>query len=78
MCIFYLIILFFRFPLFGRTKSRLEFNYAVYLLNKNIAQLRWYNGYSTNDLRTTLYNCLVLLQPQSSLYVYIFSFVIET
>ncbi|XP_022182663.1 UV radiation resistance associated protein [Myzus persicae] len=55
------------FPLFGRTKARLEFNYAVYLLNKNIAQLRWYNGYSTNDLRTTLYNCLVMLQPQSSL-----------
>lgn len=67
----------FRFPLFGRAKARLEFNYAVYLLNKNIAQLRWYNGYSTNDLRTTLYNCLVMLQPQSSLYVYVFSTVIR-
>ncbi|XP_050531128.1 UV radiation resistance-associated protein [Daktulosphaira vitifoliae] len=55
------------FPLFGRSKSRLEFNYAVYLLNKNIAQLRWHNGYSTNDLRTTLYNFLVMLQPQSNL-----------
>ncbi|XP_050438446.1 UV radiation resistance-associated protein [Adelges cooleyi] len=55
------------FPLFGRSKSRLEFNYAVYLLNKNIAQLRWYNGYSTNDLRTTLHNFLIMLQPQSSL-----------
>uniref|UniRef100_A0A2S2QRN7 UV radiation resistance-associated protein n=1 Tax=Sipha flava TaxID=143950 RepID=A0A2S2QRN7_9HEMI len=60
------------FPLFGRTKARLEFDYAVYLLNKNIAQLRWYNGYSTNDLRTTLFNCLVMLQPQSSLLVYFF------
>jgi len=55
------------FPLFGRAKARLEFNYAVYLLNKNIAQLRWHNGYSTNDLRTTLFNCLIMLQPQSSL-----------
>jgi len=55
------------FPLFGRSKAKLEFNYAVYLLNKNVAQLRWYHNYSTNDLRKTLYNCLIILQPQSSL-----------
>lgn len=51
----------FRFPLFTRGRDKLQFNYAVYLLNKNIAQLRWYCGISTTDLRTTLPNLETLL-----------------
>jgi len=66
-CILIDFMFFFRFPLFGRSKTKLEFDYAVYLLNKNIAQLRWHHNYSTNDLRKTLYNCLIMLHPQSNL-----------
>ena len=36
--------------------ERTRFEYAVYLLNKNIAQLRWHCEESTPDLRTTLRN----------------------
>jgi len=28
-----------RFPLFGKGKEKYQFNYGVYLLNKNIAQV---------------------------------------
>lgn len=50
-----------RFPLFSRGKDKLQFNYGVYLLNKNIAQLRWYFNLPTQDLRATLPNLNALL-----------------
>lgn len=49
------------FPLFTRGKDRVQFNYAVYLLNKNIAQVRWLHGQNTINLRSTLPNLLDLL-----------------
>lgn len=42
-------------PLFPRGE-RFQFEYGVYLLNKNIAQLRYQHGLSTPDLRQTLPN----------------------
>ncbi|KAJ8681517.1 hypothetical protein QAD02_017309 [Eretmocerus hayati] len=54
------------FPLFARTKDKLQFHYAVYLMNKNIAQLRWYCGLPTSDLRSTLLNLSGLISTQSS------------
>ncbi|XP_011298562.1 UV radiation resistance-associated gene protein [Fopius arisanus] len=58
-----------QFPLFSRSKDKLRFNYGVYLLNKNIAQLRWYCGLTTIDLRPTLINLgsLLNLKPNQSL-----------
>ncbi|OXU25616.1 hypothetical protein TSAR_010175 [Trichomalopsis sarcophagae] len=58
-----------QFPLFARSKDKLQFHYAVYLLNKNIAQLRWYYGLGTTDLRATLPNLsgLVNIKPNHSL-----------
>ncbi|XP_071578467.1 UV radiation resistance-associated gene protein [Temnothorax nylanderi] len=50
-----------QFPLFARSKDKLQFHYAVYLLNKNIAQLRWYCGLPTTDLRATLPNLATLI-----------------
>lgn len=50
------------FPLYAKGKDRMQFNYAVYLLNKNIAQLRWLCGQHTPDLRATLSNLHALLQ----------------
>lgn len=50
-----------QFPLFARGKDKLQFHYAVYLLNKNIAQLRWYCGLPTADLRATLPNLAFLI-----------------
>ncbi|XP_076641381.1 UV-resistance associated gene [Halictus rubicundus] len=50
-----------QFPLFARSKDKLQFRYAVYLLNKNIAQLRWYCGLPTTDLRATLPNLVTLI-----------------
>lgn len=62
----------FRFPLFARSKDKLQFHYAVYLLNKNIAQLRWYCGLPTADLRATLPNLatLINIKPNQMQYVY--------
>lgn len=62
----------FRFPLFARSKDKLQFHYAVYLLNKNIAQLRWYCGLPTTDLRATLPNLatLINIKPNQMQYVY--------
>lgn len=51
-----------RFPLFSRGKDKMQFNYGVYLLNKNISQLLWYSGLNTYDLRATLPNLMTLLQ----------------
>lgn len=50
------------FPLFAKGKDKLQFNYAVYLLNKNIAALRCIHGLSTRDLRCTLLNLEGLLR----------------
>ncbi|XP_071515286.1 uncharacterized protein Uvrag [Panulirus ornatus] len=51
------------FPLYTRGKERekLHFNYGVFLLNKNIAQMRWYCGIPTSDLRSTLLNLSILM-----------------
>lgn len=54
------------FPLFAKGKEKLQFNYGVYLLNKNIAQLRWYCGLTTSDLRATLPNLADLLNLRPS------------
>ncbi|KAJ7426217.1 UV radiation resistance associated protein [Willisornis vidua] len=45
-----------RFPLYPKGGEKLQFEYGVYLLNKNIAQLRYQHGLSTPDLRQTLPN----------------------
>ncbi|GAB6021163.1 hypothetical protein CHUAL_003793 [Chamberlinius hualienensis] len=50
------------FPLFSRGTNKMQFNYGVYLLNKNIAQLRLICGLSTQDLRLTLFNTKALLE----------------
>lgn len=44
------------FPLYIKGKDRMTFNYGVYLLNRNIAQMRCYCNIVTKDLRTTLHN----------------------
>ncbi|KAM9173858.1 UV radiation resistance-associated gene protein isoform 2-T2 [Pangshura tecta] len=44
------------FPLYPKGGERLQFDYGVYLLNKNIAQLRYQHGLGTPDLRQTLPN----------------------
>ncbi|KFQ37153.1 PREDICTED: UV radiation resistance-associated gene protein, partial [Merops nubicus] len=44
------------FPLYPKGGEKLQFEYGVYLLNKNIAQLRYQRGMSTPDLRQTLPN----------------------
>lgn len=49
------------FPLYFKGKRDVYCAYAVYLLNKNIAQLRWYCGLSTPDLRASLPNLVQLL-----------------
>lgn len=51
------------FPLFSRGKERekLHFNYGVFLLNKNIAQMRCYCGILTQDLRPTSSNLSFLV-----------------
>ncbi|XP_069997187.1 UV radiation resistance-associated gene protein [Penaeus vannamei] len=59
------------FPLYTRGKERekLHFQYGVFLLNKNIAQIRWYCGIPTPDLRQTLPNLSALMMKitQSSI-----------
>ncbi|KAK9881429.1 hypothetical protein WA026_016315 [Henosepilachna vigintioctopunctata] len=50
------------FPLFTKGKDRMQFTYGVYLLNKNIAQLRWLYFMHTPDLKLTLPNLLSFLQ----------------
>ena len=50
------------FPLYSRGKERFQFNYALYLLNRNIAQLRFAMGLQTTDLRATLPNLKSLLE----------------
>lgn len=52
------------FPLYYKGKRDVYCAYAIYLLNKNIAQLRWYCGLSTPDLRATLPNLVELLSSR--------------
>ncbi|BES88757.1 UV radiation resistance associated [Nesidiocoris tenuis] len=49
------------FPLYSRGKEKLPFDYGVFLLNKNIAQLRWSCRLKTVDLRPTLSNLAALM-----------------
>ena len=51
-----------RFPLFSKNRERYQFDYGVYLLNKNVAQLRHYCSLPTTDLRATLQNLMTLMQ----------------
>ncbi|XP_031550488.1 UV radiation resistance-associated gene protein-like isoform X2 [Actinia tenebrosa] len=44
------------FPLFTKGKERIQFYYGIFLLNKNIAQLRQYYNLPTPNLRKTLPN----------------------
>nr|XP_039256834.1 UV radiation resistance-associated protein-like [Styela clava] len=51
------------FPLYSRSsKERFLFDYAIYLLNKNIGQMRYILGIQTSDLRPTLFNLKTLLE----------------
>ena len=50
------------FPLFPKGNERVRFDYGVFLLNKNIAQLRWFCGEATSDAKPTLKNLSGLLQ----------------
>lgn len=50
------------FPLYAKGKEKFQFNYGVFLLNKNISQLRLYCGLSTTDLRLTLPNIKSLME----------------
>ncbi|KAL1123920.1 hypothetical protein AAG570_001690 [Ranatra chinensis] len=54
------------FPLYARSKDKYVFDYGVYLLNKNIAQLRWTCGLNTSDLRLTLPNLKTLMTLNKS------------
>ena len=59
------------FPLYFRNKEDVYSKYAVYLLNKNIAQLRWYCGLSTTELRATLPNLHNLLTARLTIPGYV-------
>ena len=55
------------FPLHCQTGSKdkkIAFNYAVYLMNKNISQLRHYMSLKTNDPRATLPNLYTLVEER--------------
>ncbi|KAL8574210.1 hypothetical protein ACOMHN_066393 [Nucella lapillus] len=49
------------FPLYSKGKDKNHFNYGVFLLNKNISQLRYQCSIPTLDLRQTLQNLLTLM-----------------
>lgn len=49
------------FPLFAKGSEEYRLEYGVYLLNKNIAQLRWFVGLTTPDWKVTLRNLAGLL-----------------
>ncbi|NP_001090158.1 UV radiation resistance associated L homeolog [Xenopus laevis] len=50
------------FPLYPKGGEKLQFEYGVYLLNKNIAQLRYQYALGTPDLRQTLPNLKTFLE----------------
>ncbi|KAH9370103.1 hypothetical protein HPB48_011270 [Haemaphysalis longicornis] len=53
------------FPLYVKGKDRMMFNYSVYLLNRNIAQLKCHCNLATKDLRATLHNLYGLYEYYS-------------
>lgn len=53
------------FPLYLKGKEKMLFNYSVYLLNRNIAQLRCNCNLATKDLRFTLHNLHGLFEHYS-------------
>ena len=71
------MFIFLRFPLFSRGKDKLQFNYGVYLLNKNIAQQRWYFSLPTQDLRATLPNLTALLHLRPGPNMYVATFILH-
>ena len=57
-----------QFPLHSKSgKENIYFKYGVFLLNKNIAQLRQLFGMSTTDLSATLPNLFTLLRDKLSI-----------
>lgn len=48
--------------MYTKSKDRMQFIIAVFLLNKNIAQLRYLYGLNTIELKSTLQNLLTFLQ----------------
>ncbi|XP_052785255.1 UV radiation resistance-associated protein-like [Mya arenaria] len=52
------------FPLYTRGKDKFQFHYGVFMLNKNISQLRFYCGLGTTDLRLTLPNIKSMLESR--------------
>lgn len=52
------------FPLYTKGKEKIQFYYGVFLLNKNIAQLRQFCGLATQNLRNTLPNLKDLLDTR--------------
>uniref|UniRef100_A0A8C5PDE7 UV radiation resistance associated n=1 Tax=Leptobrachium leishanense TaxID=445787 RepID=A0A8C5PDE7_9ANUR len=50
------------FPLYPKGGEKLQFDYGVYLLNKNIAQLRYQRSMGTPDLRQTLPNLKTFME----------------
>lgn len=46
----------YRFPLYSRGKDKKLFQYAAFLLNKNIENLRYILDLHTKDLKSTLRN----------------------
>ncbi|XP_047130461.1 UV radiation resistance-associated protein isoform X2 [Hydra vulgaris] len=55
------------FPLFSKGKEKFHFRYGMFLLNKNIAQLRYHNKLGTTDLRNTLLNLKNLFEAKFGL-----------
>ncbi|XP_065644380.1 UV radiation resistance-associated protein isoform X5 [Hydra vulgaris] len=55
------------FPLFSKGKDKFQFRYGMFLLNKNIAQLRYHNKLGTADLRNTLLNLKNLFETKFGL-----------
>ncbi|KAH6564460.1 hypothetical protein BASA60_010329 [Batrachochytrium salamandrivorans] len=49
-----------RFPLYARGSERIRFEYAVFLVNKNVEQLLNYVGRPIKNLRNTLPNLMLL------------------
>jgi len=52
------------FPMYSKGVERFRFDYAVFLLNKNIEQLLNARGYGVQDLRQTLPNFQLLLENE--------------
>lgn len=53
-----------KFPLYNKGKEVAKFFYGTFLLNKNIAQIRQFNGLGTPNLRNTLPNLKDLLNTR--------------